>query len=351
MRKHKKQHVLVTGGAGYIGSVLVPHLVKKGYAVTVFDSLFFGKKAVENFSKDVHILQGDVRHPPKDLFCSIDVVIHLAALSNDPTAEFNPVANKEINTEGTKILSSLAKKEGVKRFIFASSCSIYDCGLHNATTIKSEKADVNPKNPYSKSKFLAERQLLKLADKTFTPIVLRKGTVFGWSPRMRYDLIINTMVRDAIRYKKLHIYCQGRQWRPLVSIQDVVEAYSLAIQAPEKLVKGKIINISSGNYQVSFIAKEVQRVFKKKFHTDISLVYEKDDKADRSYKVSTKRANNLLHFYPKDTIEQSICFLVSYILKHKAFQEFSNPIFYNIKQMKPILKRMSQLSSRKKSVF
>ncbi len=341
MKHCRKPHVLVTGGAGYIGSILVPLLVKHGYAVTIFDAFFFGKHSIKNFAKDVRVIQGDVRNPPKDLFDTVDIVIHLAALSNDPTAEFNPTANKAINTEGTKVIGCMAKKAGVKRFIFASSCSIYDCGLHKVTKIKTENASVKPKNPYSQSKFLAEKALLKLSDTTFTPVILRKGTVYGWSPRMRYDLIINTMVRDALRYKKLHIFCKGMQWRPLISIQDVAEAYLLAVQAPEKLVKGKIINISSGNYQVGFIAKEVQRVFKKVFHREISLIYENDNKVDRSYKVSTKRAEKILHFQSKDTIEKSIRFLVPYILRHRALQQFSNPLFYNIEQMKPILQRMS----------
>lgn len=347
MKNRKKKHVLVTGGAGYIGSILVPLLLKKGYAVTIFDAFFFGKKSIKHFSKNIHIIQGDVRNPPNDLFDTVDVVIHLAALSNDPTAEFNPIANKEINTEGTKVIGYMAKKAGVKRFIFASSCSIYDCGLHKATKIKTELARVNPKNPYSQSKFFAEKALLRLSDATFTPVVLRKGTVYGWSPRMRYDLIINTMVRDALRYKKLHIFCKGMQWRPLISIHDVAEAYVLAIQAPERLVKGKIINISAGNYQVDFIAKEVQRVFKKAFHTEISLIYENDNKIDRSYKVSTKRAERILGFMPKDSIEKSIRSLVQYILKHKTFQQFSNPLFYNMEHMKPILQQMAHLPTRK----
>jgi len=341
MKNLKTQHVLVTGGAGYIGSVLVPFLVQQGFFVSVFDSFYFGRRPIQHFPKGVHVIRGDIRRPPSDLFQSIDSVIHLAALSNDPTAEFNPIANEAINTEGTKTIALMAKEKGVRRFVFASSCSIYDCGLCSNIATKTENAEVNPKNPYSRSKFLAERFLLQLTDNTFSPTVLRKGTVYGPSPRMRYDLIVNTMVRDAMRSKKLHVFCRGRQWRPLISIHDVANAYALTIRAPEKLVKGKIINISAGNYQVDGVAKEIQGAFKESLNTDITIVYEKDDKLDRSYRVSTKRAKELLHFFPKETIRESVRALVSAIKKNKALQQFSNPLFYNIERMKPILQSMT----------
>jgi len=343
MRAHQ-QHVVVTGGAGYIGSVLIPRLLQENYNVTIFDTFYFGKKSIRAYKNKVHIIQGDIRRPPKNLFHGVDAVIHLAALSNDPTAEFNPSANAEINTAGTQIIAQMAKRQGVKRFIFASSCSIYDLGLDVSMAIKNESSKVRPKNPYSKSKYLAELALLDLASPSFSPIILRKGTVFGYSPRMRYDLIVNTMVRDAIRTKKLHIFCQGKQWRPLVAIEDVVEAYLLALKKPRMKLHGKIINVASGNYRVEEVAKVVQKVFHDSFHEKIQLKYEDAQKPDRSYCVSTTRAKNLLGFESQHTMSSSIYLLATIILKNSALQKFKNPIFYNIERMKPILQHMPLFS-------
>ncbi len=339
-----KQRVVITGGAGYIGSLLAARLVKEKYVVTIFDTFFFGKTPIRVLKNNVRIIQGDVRNPPQNLFRGVDTVIHLAALSNDPTAEFNPKANEEINTIGTETLATLAKKSGVKRFILASSCSIYDLGLTANTTIKTESSVVRPRNPYSKSKYFAEQAILRLANASFSPIILRKGTVFGYSPRMRYDLIVNTMVRDAICQKKLHIFSQGKQWRSLVAIEDVVEAYVLAIKKPRKTLHKKIINIASENYRVIDVAKEVQKVFKDSFHTHIKLVYTQMNKPDRSYRVSTKRSTKLLGFKSQQTLSMSIFSLTHKILKKKELRQFKNPRFYNIETMKPILERMKLVS-------
>lgn len=340
----RKQHVLVTGGAGYIGSLLVARLLQEKYLVTIFDTFFFGNTSIRTLKNKARIIQGDVRNPPKNLFRGVDVVIHLAALSNDPTAEFNPKANAEINTAGTEILARKAKQSGVKRFILASSCSIYDLGLKANTSVKNESSSVRPRNPYSESKYLAERALFHLASSTFSPIILRKGTVYGYSPRMRYDLIVNTMVRDAIKMKKLHIFSKGKQWRPLVAIEDAVEAYVLAIKKPRKQLHKKIINIASGNYRVEEVAKEVQKVFKDSFHSHIQLVYEQPKKRDRTYRVSTVRAKRLLGFEAKHTLSESIQSMATSVLHNKALQQFNNPLFYNIETMKPILKRMKLFS-------
>jgi nucleoside-diphosphate-sugar epimerase len=194
------------------------------------------------------------------------------------------------------------------------------------------------------SKYLAEKEVLKLADNNFIPIVFRKGTVYGYSPRMRFDLIVNTMVRDALLYGKLHIFCRGKQWRPLVSIEDVATAYLLALEAPKEKVKRKIINIAAGNYQVKDVANEVKRAFKNEFNMPITLVYEQDNKKDRSYKVETTRAERLLSFKPTHTIYSSVCELVSQIQQSKKLQKFDNSKYYNILQMKPLLEKMKPLS-------
>lgn len=341
MNQKNSSVVLVTGGAGYIGSILCSYLFDHGYTVRIFDSMYFGDAPIRALKKKIQVVKGDIRKPPSRLFYGVESVIHLAALSNDPTAEFNPLANMQINTEGATTIASSAKQAGVKRFILASSCSIYDMGLECDTSIKNEVSRVFPKNPYSLSKYLAEQSVLALCTSKFAVTVLRKGTVHGFSPRLRYDLIVNAMVRDALRSKSIKVFCRGRQWRPLIAIEDVAEAYQLTLAAPTQRIAGQIINISQQNYLVKDVAGLVRTAFDDIYGIPIHIAYEQDDKPDRSYRVSTKKAELLLGFYPKHTIRHTVNTLVDMIRKKARYAQYDSPIYYNIKQMKPILERMS----------
>ncbi|TET12616.1 SDR family oxidoreductase, partial [Candidatus Aerophobetes bacterium] len=217
--------VLVVGGAGYVGSMLVRELLNKGYAVRIFDKFYYGEKGIEDVKDRIEIIQGDMRSMDLSVLQEIDAVINVGGLSNDPTAEYNPRANYEMNVVATETLAKLSKKRGIKRFIFASSCSIYDLGFAGEDVVQDEEAKVNPKAAYSKSKYDAERILLKMVDEDFCPVILRKGTIFGFSYRMRYDLVVNTFVKDALTKGKITIFRGGEMWRPLVDISDVVKAY------------------------------------------------------------------------------------------------------------------------------
>jgi len=336
-----RKTVLVTGGAGYIGSVLTEVLVKRGFFVKVLDTFYFGRSPLKNLHNNIEIIEGDIRRPPVKAFNGVDAIIHLAGLSNDPTAEFNPTANKEINTIATKNLAITAKKHGVKRFIFASSCSIYDKGLENDIDIKDENFIVTPRYPYALSKYLAERELLKLHDTLFNVIIFRKGTVHGFSPRMRYDLIINTMIRFALQHKAIRIYCRGLQWRPIIAIEDVVEAYCIVLDADLKDIGGEIFNITGDNYQVKEIAERVKDMIEHCYNIPIRLVYEQDNKIDRSYRVSNDKAKEKLKFTPKISMNMSIKSILEQISHSQYYQDFDNPIFNNIEWMRPILKKMS----------
>ena len=192
--------VLVIGGAGYVGSVLVEELLKRGYAVKVFDRLIYGDHGLQAVRDRVELTVGDMRAIEPAVFEDAAAVVNLGGLSNDPTAEFNPTANYEMNTIATERAAKLAKDAGVKRFLFASTCSIYDQGVEDpeADLILDEAAAVNPRAAYSSSKFEAEQRLLPLADEHFCPVVLRKGTLYGYSPRMRFDLVVNTFLKDAL---------------------------------------------------------------------------------------------------------------------------------------------------------
>ena len=210
--------ILVTGGAGYIGCVLVRELLDRGEAVRVFDKLFFGDEPLSEFRDRIELVEGDIRSIDEAALAGIDSVVHLAGLSNDPTAEYNPRANYEINTIATERLALLSKRAGVRRFTFASTCSIYDRGLFADDVLVDETAEVSPRAAYAVSNHDAEKILLQLADESFSPVIFRQGTVFGYSPRMRYDLVVNTFVKDALSKGRLTVFGGGEMWRPLVDV-------------------------------------------------------------------------------------------------------------------------------------
>ena len=195
-----KKKVLLTGGAGYIGVVLLKKLLKKNYTVRLLDNFLFGKDSLKPYIKKIEVVAKDIRKVAKKDLDGIEAVIHLAGLSNDPMAEFDPKANFEINTQGTIRLAGLCKELRIKRFTFGSSASIYHRGILKRTRVQHEEMLVRPKAAYSVSKYKAENELLKMADENFTPIIFRQGTVYGFSPRMRYDLVVNTMLKTCLLY-------------------------------------------------------------------------------------------------------------------------------------------------------
>ena len=322
--------ILVTGGAGYIGSVLVEKLIANGQKVRIFDRFYFGKKHLAHLGKGVDLVVGDIRNFDPKYFNGIEAILHLAALSNDPTAEFNPKANWEINYLATKRLAQEAKRARIPKFIFASSCSVY-----YTTTAKSQKKfaegdKVNPRAPYSLSKRMAEEALLKLADKNFSVVILRAGTVFGFSKRMRYDLVVNTMVKDALSKKTILVAARGEQWRPLVAVGDLVKTYLTILAAPEYLTSGQIFNVAVENYKVRDIARLVQKGMngETKIKTSQIQRYFKD----RSYKVSTEKLKAVLGIRPAISIEDSARDIVRNIKKF-GYDNFDHPKYYNIAWM------------------
>lgn len=329
--------ILVCGGAGYIGSVLSRKLLEAGFKVRVFDKFYFGKKPLSPLLGRIETVAGDIRDFREEILDGVETVIHLAGLSNDPTSEFNPQANHQINTVGTTNLAKAAKKKGVARFVFASSCSIYDF-FNGDDKIKDEESHVDPIVPYSLSKFAAEGEIRKLASDDFCVVILRKGTVFGFSPRMRFDLVVNTMVKDAFSKDTIYVIGDGLHWRPLVDVGDVASAYQAALGAPQDKVNGQIFNISLDNFQVKEIAKEVKEALSKNFSVDPKIEHVEAKGKIRSYRVSNKKAGNLLRFTPKTTIEQSVRRIATHI-KNGDIADFDNSLYYNIDWMKPIFEK------------
>lgn len=341
--------VLITGGGGYIGVVLAEELLERGYTVKILDTFYWGFNPIKHIKDKVEIVQADIRDIGPEVLKGVSAVIHQAGLSNDPMAEFNPEANYEINTIATKKFALLCKENGIKRFTFASSASIYDKGLLAEDVLQDENSQVAPKAAYSLSKFNAEKELKKLADKNFCPIIFRQGTVYGFSPRMRYDLVVNTMLKTALMTNKLIVFCGGEQWRPLIDVRDVARAHILAIEAPEEKVCGEIFNLVYKNYRVLELAHWVRKALRelKGINPEIEVDYSL--RKDRSYRISGEKIKKVLNWEPKISVEESLKDIIRKIEEY-GYTDYMNPRYYNIEWMK-LLNEVVELQKRVKRVF
>lgn len=339
--------ILVTGGAGYIGCVLVQELLNKGESVRVFDKLFFGEEGLSSVRDRIQLVQGDLRTMDDAILDGIDSVVHLAGLSNDPTAEYNPRANYEMNTIATEKLAKVCKRRGIKRFTFASTCSIYDRGLFADDVMLDENSEVKPRAAYAVSNYDAEQILLKMADDAFCPVILRQGTVYGYSPRMRYDLVVNTFLKDAFMKGVLTVHGGGEMWRPLVDVSDVAKAHICAVEAPEDKVHGQVFNLSQKNYRVLELAHWVREALKDQRKVDIEVDY--SPYKGRSYRVSTAKIESVLGFRCVVPVKESVENMVEQIHRDKK-TDFLNPAYYNIQWM-TMLDRMEKTVQRVGSVF
>lgn len=302
------EKVLVTGGSGYVGSILVEYLLQKGLSVRIMDHS-------DPVNRSVDFVRADIQHVPESVFDNISSVVHLAGFSNESAADKNPGLTQKINTLSAIDLAKKAKKSGVKRFVFASSAAIYDQGIENATEEKTEDAIVKPKGFYSISKYKAEQGILPLNDNNFSVVVLRKATVNGFSPKMRFDLVVNAMVKAAITNKQIKIFSKGLQWRPIISISDVSEAYYKTLIQPKEKISGQIFNIVYDNFLVKDIAILVQQTLSKEFSIETQILSEGDDLKGRSYRMTKQKAHDVLGFTATTTVED--------IVKHlfRNFQE------------------------------
>lgn len=281
--------ILVTGAGGYIGSVLVPMLLEKGYNVVALDRFFFGKDKLLQGNKNLEVIEDDIRLFDPAILKDIDAAIDLAALSNDPSCELDPVKTWSINYLGRFRVATLAKLMGVKRYILPSSCSVY--GFQEE--LVDENSCTNPLTTYAKANLKAEEDILKLADDKFTVVVLRQATVYGLSPRMRFDLAINGMVKGFFKNGKIPILRDGNQWRPFVHVRDTSKAMILVLEAPKEKVNKEIFNVGSDeqNYQIFDLAKRIAEAI------GIPFKYEWYGLPDhRSYRVSFKKIKKVLNF-------------------------------------------------------
>ncbi len=290
-------NVLVTGGAGYIGSILSRILLKKGYNVTVLDRLFFGNESLAEIIDQINLIKDDIRFFDPNFLKKIDAIFDLAALSNDPCGELDPKKTMEINYQGRVRVANLAKKYLVKKYVFASTCSVYGFqkGLIN------EKSKLNPLTTYAKASINAEKEILPLADKKFSATVLRQATVFGFSHRMRFDLAVNGMTLGYFKEGKIPIMRDGKQWRPFINVNDTSRAFIKVLESEKELVNGQVFNVGSNdqNIQIFNLAKLVAEACNLPFN------YEWYGDCDtRSYKVNFNKINEILNFKPKISISQ-----------------------------------------------
>jgi nucleoside-diphosphate-sugar epimerase len=314
--------ILIAGGAGYVGSALVPKLQERGYRVDVLDLLWFGN----HLPSETSLIQKDIFDLTDQDMKQYDQVIFLAGLSNDPMAEFSPAKNFIFNASSPSYLAYVAKKAGVKKFIYAGSCSVYG---YTVNELYDETSPAVSSYPYGISKLQGEQAVLQMADKDFSVICFRKGTISGYSPRMRLDLIVNTMFKTAMANGEI-VVNNPSIWRPILSIEDAVSGYIRAVESSDGI--SGIFNLSSGNYTVGEVADFVKEAVEKNLGKKIKLTI-KNIRDFRNYKVSNEKAVNMLSFKPKHDVTAIVNNLIENL---DRFSDFDNPAYYNIQVFKTV---------------
>jgi nucleoside-diphosphate-sugar epimerase len=327
--------LLVTGNEGYIGTVLVPMLQAAGHEVTGLDTGLFRECALIPFTR-TRTLCKDVRDvEPRDVQ-GFDAVIHLAGLANDPLGDLDPPLTYDINHVATVRLAEIAKRAGVSRFLYASTCSIY--GAAGDDLIDEESAP-NPITPYADSKRLSEQDLLRMADGSFCPVLLRAATAYGVSPYLRFDLALNNLVAWAYTTHLVYLKSDGMSWRPLVHIRDIAQGYLVLLEAPEALVHGQAFNVgaSSENYRIRQLAELVREGV-----PDARLEYADGASPDhRSYRVSCDKLPRTLPAYrPQWNAKKGIQEVYA-TLKDKGLnaEAFEGPRYNRIAHVRHLLKQ------------
>src|SRR6202521_4557007 len=312
--------LLIAGGAGYVGSVLIPRLLDRGYKVDVVDLFWFGN----HLPRQVGVLNTDIFQLTEEDLGFYDQVVFLAGLSNDPMAEYSPSKNFVYNAAAPAYLAYMAKRAKVKRYVYASSCSVYG---YTENELYDETRPVGSSYPYGISKLQGEQAAMQMADQNFSVISLRKGTISGYSPRMRFDLIINTMFKNGVRNREITVN-NPSIWRPILSIEDATNAYIRSIEASEKL--SGIYNVASGNYTVGEVGDLVRMAIEEQLGIRVHLTI--NHKKDfRNYKVSIQKAETTLSFHPNYDVKSIVKNLIEHMDK---FQDWENPQYYNIETLK-----------------
>ncbi len=317
--------VFITGGAGYVGAVMVPHLIEQGFKVTVLDLMIYGEQVLQK-NDNLTSIKGDIRDQEllKKIIPGHDVVIHLACISNDPSFELNPDLGKSINLDAFRPLVEISKKSNVKRFFYASSSSVY--GIKDEPNVH-EEMELEPLTDYSIFKADCEKILAEYQSEDFTTATIRPATVCGYSPRQRLDVVVNILTNLAYHKREISIF-GGEQLRPNIHIKDMVEAYMVLIRAPKEKIAGQIYNAGYENHSVKDIAETVKNTV----GDDVKLVTSHSDD-NRSYHVSSKKIQNELGFEAKYTIQNAVEDLCKAFDKGLLPNSLDDEMYFNIKRM------------------
>ncbi len=327
--------VLLTGHRGYIGSVMVPMLQEQGHEVGGLDTDWFERCTFTGTIPEVESINKDTRDIEESDIEGFDAIIHLAGLSNDPMGDFRPMITEEINDAASVRLAEMAKKVGVQRFLFASSCSNYGASGDNFLT---EEADFNPVTAYGRSKVQVELAVNKLADDNFCPTYLRASTAFGVSPRIRFDLVINNLTAWAVTTGRVFLKSDGTPWRPLVHVEDICRAYIAVLNAPIDLIHNEAFNVglTTENYQMSELADIVKDVV-----PGCRVDYADDAGPDtRCYRVDCNKIARVLHgFKPQWTVRRGVEELYQqYKETGLTLEEFEGEKFMRIAHLQWLIK-------------
>ena len=337
MIKNSIQSVFVTGGAGYVGAVLIPLLLNKGYHVRVLDLFLFGDKTLDSVKNcpNLQVIKGDIRDQGllKKTIPGSDAVIHLACVSNDPSFELNPDLSRTINYDAFDPLVKISHDSGVRRFVYASTCSVY--GISDSDNV-TEDHPLLPVTDYNKYKGLCEPVLREYQAPDFTTVIIRPATVCGYSPRQRLDLTVNTLTSHAWHNGWISVF-GGEQCRPNIHIADVVELYAMLMELDHGLIEGKTFNAGYQNYTVAELATIVKSGVEEempKGKTVEIVTTPSDDK--RSYRISSEKIRRDLGFIPKRTIQDATKELVGAFRENRIPNPMSDISYYNIKTFQHI---------------
>jgi nucleoside-diphosphate-sugar epimerase len=335
MSTKRAHRVLVTGGAGYVGAVLVPQMLQSGYQVRVLDLFLYGENVLDSVKghPNLELIKGDIRDQGlvQSAVRGCDAVIHLACISNDPSVELDPTLSHTVNYEAFGPLVHISKREGVRRFVFASSGSVY--GVSDSPDVTEEHPLV-PISLYNKYKAMCEPILLAEQSTSFVPVIIRPATICGHSPRQRLDLTVNILTNHAVNADKITVF-GGTQMRPNLHIQDMVDLYLVLLEMPDAKIAGQIFNASHQNHTVAETATVVREVVRQEMPEkgEIPIVTTPSDDP-RSYHICADKIRRQLGFVPKRTIEDGSRDLIRAFRAGRLPNPMTDVRYYNVRLMK-----------------
>jgi Nucleoside-diphosphate-sugar epimerases len=326
IEKNRPRRVLVIGGAGYIGSALLPKLLGAGYRVRLFDLFLFGREPVAKVlaHPNIEVVQADFRHIDQIVHAmkEVDDVIHLGAIVGDPACSLDQDLTLEVNLIATRMIGEVAKGSGIQRFCFASTCSVYGANDH----LLDERSELNPISLYARSKLASEKVLMQMADNSFSPVILRFGTVYGLSGRTRFDLVVNLLTAKAVVEGKITVF-GGAQWRPFLHVDDAALALVRVVAAPIELIHNQIFNVGGDqeNYRLEEAARIIQSLVQKAEVVDMG-----PDTDFRNYRVDFSKITQLLAFAPQWCLQDGVKQVIA-ALESGHVRDYRHPMHSNVK--------------------